>query len=58
LLLGALKIVRVPVVVQSHPELVVGKVPADHAGKFEISQLMDCRPKLVDLRRGYGPVAG
>jgi creatinine amidohydrolase len=46
-----MKIVPVPVVVQSDPELVAGTFPGDHAGKFEISQLMYCRPELVDLTR-------
>jgi creatinine amidohydrolase len=46
-----MKIVPVPVVVQSDPELVRGTFPGDHAGKFELSQLMYCRPELVDLTR-------
>jgi creatinine amidohydrolase len=46
-----MKIVPVPVIVQSDPELVAGTFPGDHAGKFEISQLMYCRPELVDLTR-------
>ena len=46
-----MKIVPVPVIVQSDPELVAGTFPGDHAGKFEISQLLYCRPDLVDLSR-------
>jgi creatinine amidohydrolase/Fe(II)-dependent formamide hydrolase-like protein len=46
-----MKIVPVPVVVQSDPELVAGTFPGDHAGRFELSQLMYCRPELVDLDR-------
>jgi creatinine amidohydrolase len=41
----------VTVVVHSDPELVVGEYPGDHAGRFELSQLMYCRPELVDLDR-------
>ncbi|MDB6092790.1 MAG: Creatinine amidohydrolase [Verrucomicrobia bacterium] len=33
------------------PELVEGKFTGDHAGKFEISQLLAIRPELVDLSR-------
>ena len=46
-----MEIVPVPVVVQSDPELVAGTYPGDHAGRFELSQLMYCRPELVDLER-------
>jgi creatinine amidohydrolase len=31
------------------PELVAGRFSGDHAGKFEISQLLAIRPDLVDL---------
>jgi creatinine amidohydrolase len=46
-----MKLVPIPVVVRSDPELVAGTYPADHAGKFELSQLMSFRPDLVDLTR-------
>jgi creatinine amidohydrolase len=46
-----MKLVPVPVIVHSDPELVAGRYPGDHAGKFELSQLMYCRPELVDLSR-------
>ncbi|SDS18441.1 creatinine amidohydrolase [Opitutus sp. GAS368] len=54
---------RVPVAVDvfADPELVAGTFAGDHAGKFEISQLMAIRPDLVDLsrlRRGDEPGAG
>jgi creatinine amidohydrolase len=44
---------QVPLVVEAHsdPELVEGKFKGDHAGRFEISQLMALRPDLVDLSR-------
>jgi creatinine amidohydrolase len=43
----------VPLVVEVHsdPELVEGRFRGDHAGRFEISQLMALRPDLVDLSR-------
>src|ERR1700744_597618 len=46
-----MKIVPVPVVVRSDPELVRGTYPGDHAGRFELSQLLYIRPDLVDLTR-------
>jgi creatinine amidohydrolase len=46
-----MKLVPVPVVVRSDPELVADTYPGDHAGKFELSQLMAFRPDLVDLTR-------
>jgi creatinine amidohydrolase len=46
-----MKIATVPVSVHSDPELVAGRYPGDHAGRFEISQLLHCRPELVDLDR-------
>jgi creatinine amidohydrolase len=54
---------RVPVAVDAFadPELVAGRFNGDHAGKFEISQLLAIRPDLVDLRRlrrGGEPGAG
>jgi creatinine amidohydrolase len=44
---------EVPLVVEarSDPELVEGRFKGDHAGRFEISQLMALRPDLVDLSR-------
>jgi creatinine amidohydrolase len=41
----------VPIVAVSDPELVAGKFDGDHAGRYEISQLMYLRPDLVDLGR-------
>lgn len=43
----AISSVRVWVV--SDPELVQGQFAGDHAGKYEISQLMYLRPELVDM---------
>ncbi|MFC4776709.1 creatininase family protein [Paenibacillus sp. GCM10023252] len=43
----------VPVYVASDPELVTGQYEGDHAGKYEISQLMYLRPELVDLARDH-----
>ncbi len=40
-----------PVRVQTDPELVAGTHAGDHAGKYEISQLLYLRPELVDLSR-------
>lgn len=37
------------VVVRSDPEWVEGRFTGDHAGKYELSQLLDLRPDLVDL---------
>ena len=37
--------------VRADPELVKGKYEGDHAGKYEISQLMHIRPELVDMSR-------
>lgn len=41
----------VPVLVTSDPELVRGVHAGDHAGRYELSQLMHVRPDLVDLSR-------
>jgi len=38
----------------SDPELTSGKYKGDHAGKYEISQLLYLRPDLVDLSRING----
>lgn len=46
-----MKIVPVPVVVRSDPELVRGTFAGDHAGRFELSQLLYIRPDLVDMTR-------
>lgn len=40
---------RVPVLMKSDPEFVIGKFTGDHAGRYEISQLLAIRPDLVDL---------
>ena len=45
------KVVPVPVVVRRDPELVRGTFPGDHAGRYELSQLLYIRPDLVDLTR-------
>ncbi len=44
---------RVPMRVEvlADPELVAGRFDGDHAGRFEISQLLALRPDLVDLSR-------
>lgn len=39
------------VIAVSDPELVSGRYRADHAGRYELSQLMYIRPDLVDLDR-------
>jgi creatinine amidohydrolase len=46
-----IKLVGVPVVVRSDPELVRGIFPGDHAGRYELSQLLFIRPDLVDMTR-------
>jgi creatinine amidohydrolase len=46
-----MKVAPVPVVVRSDPELVRGTFPSDHAGKYELSQLLHIRPDLVDMAR-------
>jgi creatinine amidohydrolase len=43
--------IPVPVVVVSDPELVTGHFTGDHAGRYEISQLLYLRPDLVRLDR-------
>ncbi len=35
----------------SDPELVAGRFEGDHAGRYEVSQLLHIRPELVDLGR-------
>lgn len=45
-----MKRVPVKIWVRSDPELVEGVYTGDHAGKYELSQLMYIRPELVDLR--------
>jgi creatinine amidohydrolase len=46
-----MEIVDVPVVVRSDPELVRDTFPGDHAGRYEVSQLLYIRPDLVDMTR-------
>ncbi|MDX2378543.1 MAG: creatininase family protein [Acidimicrobiia bacterium] len=41
----------VTVIVHSDPELVAGRFEGDHAGRYEVSQLLAIRPELVDLSR-------
>jgi len=53
--------VPVTVIVHSDPELVEGSYKGDHAGRYEISQLLYLRPELVDLNRalnGADPLLG
>jgi len=45
------RLTAVPVVVRSDPELVAATHPGDHAGRYELSQLLHIRPDLVDLDR-------
>jgi creatinine amidohydrolase len=40
---------KLPVVVKSDPEWVAGHYVGDHAGRYELSQLLAIRPDLVDL---------
>ena len=40
---------RLPVVVKTDPEWVAGRYTGDHAGRYEISQLLAIRPDLVNL---------
>ncbi|MDD5351423.1 MAG: creatininase family protein [Chthoniobacteraceae bacterium] len=52
---------RLPVVVKTDPEWVAGRFRGDHAGRYEISQLLAIRPDLVDLnllRRQQEPGSG
>jgi creatinine amidohydrolase len=44
-----MKYVPVQIWVRSDPELVEGLYEGDHAGKYELSQLMYIRPELVDM---------
>lgn len=46
-----MKLVAVPVVIRSDPELVRDTFPGDHAGRYELSQLLHIRPDLVDMSR-------
>jgi creatinine amidohydrolase len=51
----------IPVVVKSDPECIPHLHGGDHAGRYEISQLIAMRPDLVDLsllKRGREPGAG
>lgn len=41
----------VPIAAVSDPELVAGQFEGDHAGRYEVSQLMYLRPELVALDR-------
>jgi len=43
--------VNVDVIVKSDPELVTGKYEGDHAGKYEISQLLYLHPELMAMDR-------
>lgn len=50
-----------PIFVNSDPELVQGQYQGDHAGKYEISQLLYLAPHLVDLKkihRQFDPGSG
>jgi len=48
-----MKHVPVKVWIRSDPELVEGRFSGDHAGKYEISQLMYIRPELVDMKAKF-----
>jgi len=41
---------KLPVIVKTDPEWIPQLHGGDHAGRYEISQLMDIRPDLVDMR--------
>ena len=59
--LAASFMAKVPLTVEvvADPELVSGQYDGDHAGRFEISQLLALRPDLVDLSRlGREPEIG
>jgi creatinine amidohydrolase len=45
-----MKYIPVHIWVRSDPELVEGLYMGDHAGKYEISQLMYIRPDLIDMK--------
>lgn len=50
---------RIPVTVKSDPEWIPHLHGGDHAGRYEISQLLAMRPELVDLSQlGRGQEAG
>ncbi|HSJ66094.1 MAG TPA: creatininase family protein [Anditalea sp.] len=46
-----MKISPMKIIVKADPELVEGKYIADHAGKYEISQLLFLRPDLVNMEK-------
>lgn len=46
-----MRLVPVRVLVRSDPELIRDVISDDHAGRFELSQLLHARPDLVDLAR-------
>ncbi len=51
----------IPVLMKTDPEFVIGKFTGDHAGRYEISQLLAIRPDLVDLsllNRRHQPGSG
>jgi creatinine amidohydrolase len=51
----------IPVIMKTDPEWVQGIYVGDHAGRYEISQLLDIRPDLVDmnlLHRQQDPGSG
>lgn len=45
-----MKYIPVQIYVKSDPELVEGLYAGDHAGRYEISQLMYLRPELIDMK--------
>ncbi len=52
---------KIPVIVKSDPECIPHLHGGDHAGRYEISQLLAMRPDLVDLsllQRGKEPGSG
>jgi creatinine amidohydrolase len=46
-----MRIRPVRIITVSDPELARGSYPGDHAGRYELSQLLYIRPDLVDLER-------
>ncbi len=46
-----MEMVQVDVIVKSDPELVTGKYEGDHAGSYEVSQLLYLHPELMAMER-------
>lgn len=43
------EVTKVPVTIKTDPEWIEGQYQNDHAGRYEISQLMDIHPESIDL---------